>query len=136
MPIKSIESVSFFDVDTNKPIMKLDEADCVTVDYNEINHSIHTFDDSASIEIEIKQDDIETVKKAFGVDEAKQADNYGLMFVTNVQKRRHRKRRINKKWAKRYGYYLCKYYLKDGKIINYSNKDNSFDITFSKLVKQ
>lgn len=136
MPIKSINSVTFFDTSTNNPIMKLDEADFKTTGEYKVDKPLHAFNESASIEFEVKTDDITTIKKAFGVDETKRADNYGLMFVTMVQKRRHKKRRINKKWAKRYGYYLCKYYLKDGKIINYSNNDNSFDITFSKLVKQ
>lgn len=41
-----------------------------------------------------------------------------ILIVPNVKKQRkvHRKKRINKKWAKRYGF-ICYNYLKDGDII-------------------
>ncbi len=34
-----------------------------------------------------------------------------------IQNRKHRKRRINKKWAKRYGFTVMPAYIKDGKIL-------------------
>ena len=39
-------------------------------------------------------------------------------ITKQVQRRTHRKRRINKKWAKRYGY---KTVLDDGRIIQYGD---------------
>lgn len=34
-----------------------------------------------------------------------------------IQNRKHKKRRINKKWAKRYGYYIQKSIVEDGQVI-------------------
>ena len=42
--------------------------------------------------------------KILGVDIAKTPDAYDIQFVKFVQARKHKKRRINKKWLKRYGY--------------------------------
>jgi hypothetical protein len=39
-----------------------------------------------------------------GVDVSKMPDSYDVQFLKVVQVRKHKKRRINRKWAKRYGY--------------------------------
>lgn len=48
--------------------------------------------------------DKEEFYKILGVDMAKTPDAYDIQFVKFVQARKHKKRRINKKWLKRYGY--------------------------------
>ena len=35
---------------------------------------------------------------------ARNSDNWSMSFIKQEQIRRHRKKRINKKWAKKYGY--------------------------------
>ena len=131
---RKLKSVSFFDIKSGEEIDTFDFSDCnVSMDFVPMP-PLKTFQSSGSIEFEISNDDLENAKRAFGVEEV-MPEKYNFIFETKIQKRRHRKRRINKKWAKRYGYYHQKYILKDGEILNYSNDDKSFDITFSKLVK-
>ena len=48
--------------------------------------------------------DIEEFYRVLGVDIANVPDAYDIQFVKFVQARKHKKRRINKKWLKRYGY--------------------------------
>ena len=48
--------------------------------------------------------DKEEFYKILGVDIAKTPDAYDIQFIKFVQARKHKKRRINKKWLKRYGY--------------------------------
>ena len=40
----------------------------------------------------------------FGIDMAAKPDAYDISFIRIVQYRTHKKKRINKKWLKRYGY--------------------------------
>lgn len=42
--------------------------------------------------------------KILGIDMANLPDAYDIQFVKFIQVRKHKKRRINKKWLKRYGY--------------------------------
>lgn len=51
--------------------------------------------------------DADMLKKIAGIDLARESDmscSMELAAPYQVQKRRHKKKRINKKWAKRYGY--------------------------------
>ena len=48
--------------------------------------------------------DTEKFYKMIGYDLSKLPDRYDIQFQKFVQARRHKKRRINKKWLKRYGY--------------------------------
>ena len=45
-----------------------------------------------------------TLFKVLGVDISKTPDACKISFTKPVQRRKHKKRRINKKWLKRYGY--------------------------------
>lgn len=46
----------------------------------------------------------ETLFKVFGVDISKTPDAYKIQVTKPVQRRKHKKKRINKKWLKKYGY--------------------------------
>lgn len=46
----------------------------------------------------------ETLFKVLGVDISKTPDAYKISVTKPVQRRKHKKRRINKKWLKKYGY--------------------------------
>ena len=48
--------------------------------------------------------DTEEFYKMLGIDIANMPDAYDIQFIKFVQARKHKKRRINKKWLKRYGY--------------------------------
>lgn len=62
----------------------------------------------ASAELTLECDvNADTLKKLIGIDLANGNDmSYSIELASpyQVQKRRHKKKRINKKWAKRYGY--------------------------------
>lgn len=45
-----------------------------------------------------------TLFKVLGVDISKTPDAYKISFTKPVQGRKHKKKRINKKWLKKYGY--------------------------------
>lgn len=44
------------------------------------------------------------LNKVLGLDIAKFPDSYDVQYVKIIQARKHKKKRINKKWLKRYGY--------------------------------
>ena len=48
--------------------------------------------------------DTEEFYKILGIDIANMPDAYNIQYIKFVQARKHKKRRINKKWSKRYGY--------------------------------
>lgn len=48
--------------------------------------------------------DTEEFYRVLGIDMANMPDAYDIQYVKFVQARKHKKRRINKKWLKRYGY--------------------------------
>ena len=64
-----------------------------------VNDSIYEFTFNAD-----KPIDTEEFYKILGIDIANMPDAYDVQFIKIVQARKHKKRRINKKWLKRYGY--------------------------------
>lgn len=65
--------------------------------FNHAPTHIMTFDADKPI-------DKEEIYKILGVDMAKMPDAYDIQFIKFVQACKHKKKRINKKWLKRYGY--------------------------------
>ena len=51
----------------------------------------------------VKKKDYE-LHKILGIDTSNMPDAYDVQFIKFVQSRKHKKKRINKKWLKRYGY--------------------------------
>ncbi len=51
-----------------------------------------------------KQIITEEFYKILGVDMSNIPDGYDIQYIKYIQARKHKKRRINKKWLKRYGY--------------------------------
>lgn len=58
----------------------------------------------ASITIDFTTDEKVDINKILGLDVAQMPDSYDIQYVKIVQARKHKKKRINKKWFKRYGY--------------------------------
>jgi hypothetical protein len=48
--------------------------------------------------------DKENLFNVLGVDSSKSQDQIGFLLTKPVQRRKHKKKRINKKWLKKYGY--------------------------------
>ena len=103
-PIHSISNIS-------KPI-KIDTMDCETeFDANDVPEYVKSIHCPMSVEAEANFEcdiDAKTFKKLTGIDLAHGPDitGYTVLFhhPVQVQVRRHKRKRINKKWAKRYGY--------------------------------
>lgn len=57
--------------------------------------------------MEFTMKDKVNILQILGVDMSKAPDMYGISFATNIPARCHKKKRINKKWLKRYGYKLA-----------------------------
>ena len=48
--------------------------------------------------------DFDLFRKLCGIDVGKNNNNWSMLFTKKEQIRKHKKRRINKKWAKKYGF--------------------------------
>lgn len=64
------------------------------------NHRMATYEISFNTDNPANND----LKKVLGFDRSDLPDAYDVQFVKVVQARKHKKKRINKKWEKRYGY--------------------------------
>lgn len=58
----------------------------------------------ASITMNFTTDEKVDINKILGLDVAQMPNSYDIQYVKIVQARKHKKKRINKKWLKRYGY--------------------------------
>ena len=82
----------------------------------------------ASMEIEFSSNckvNQEVLNKIIGIDESRLPDKYDVTIMKPIQKRRHKKKRINKKWAKKYGYTMIPVVMKGWKVET-SCEDNTF----------
>ena len=67
----------------------------------------------------------EDLFKVLGVDTSNVPDAYSILLTKPIQRRRHKKKRINKKWLKKYGYKLLVDYKDDWRIKLY--KDGTYE---------
>ena len=59
---------------------------------------------NASITMKFTTEETVYINKRVGFEIAQMPDSYDIQYVKIVQARKHRKKRTNKKWLKRYGY--------------------------------
>lgn len=84
------------------PLPTLDDE---SVEKYECNKSYKTASWNPPFEIEIDGQTLGTdLLTAMGIDTSKVPDKCDIQYMKVVQKRKHKKKRINKKWLKRYGY--------------------------------
>lgn len=69
--------------------------------------------------------DTDELCKILGLDEAKMPDKYDIQVSKVVQCRRHKKKRINKKWRKKYGYRQTCVTMRGWKM--YSNRNGEIE---------
>lgn len=72
------------------------------------------------------------LKKILGVDRSDLPDAYDVQFIKIVQARKHKKKRINKKWEKRYGYKLITVICKGWQMESFADGD----VVFTNLTKK
>lgn len=70
-------------------------------DINWLNYKNEEYTMSVDFDKEISTNELH---KLLSIDIANMPDAYDVQFIKFVQARKHKKRRINKKWLKRYGY--------------------------------
>lgn len=128
--------INIFDTETGEDLGQIDDVKSVKMtseyktDYAQkdaknilsFNHDLSytiTFDINEPI-------NTEELYKVLGVDTSNMPDAYDIQYVKIIQVRKHKKRRINKKWAKRYGYKQVVVDSKGWKIKN--NTDGSIEL--------
>ena len=70
--------------------------------------------------------DTDKLYKILGIDKTKMPDKYDIQVSKVVQCRRHRKKRINKKWKKKYGYKQTHVTMKGWKMHSNCNGEVEF----------
>lgn len=116
IPTKNKESisVSFYNEDTNECISDFNDIeeinftcesriDCVYGKYNR-KLSEFKYDPTYCITFEPNNPVSEDFYKILGIDKTNIPDAYDIRITKFIQVRKHKKKRINKKWIKRYGY--------------------------------
>lgn len=77
----------------------------------------------------------ENLFKVLGVDTSNVPDAYSILLTKPIQRRKHKKKRINKKWLKKYGYKLLVDYKDNWRIKSYKDgvyefvKEKNYDRT-------
>lgn len=103
--------VVMFDCETGKQVCKMDNVKRISLESDQTD-SIYDRNNSCKInhnptlEITFEDNDvnIEKICELIGVDWNNKPDAYAIMLPIIKQRRKHKKKRINKKWLKRYGY--------------------------------
>lgn len=110
IPIKNSDiSLSLFDNEPGQMLGKLHNIESVDLTKNivEVTDRDGNVKEIKSVDYTLtfdsKIDNSGELKKIFGVNTSDLPDAYDVQFVKIVQARKHRKKRINKKWRKRYG---------------------------------
>lgn len=116
MPTKEQVALDIFNAETSEMIGRLGNVTNVLVNSNsddECKNDTHgewflKNHWTATCEISFDADNLanNALKKILGVDKSDLPDAYDVQFIKIVQARKHKKKRINKKWKKRYGYKL------------------------------
>ena len=116
IPIENFEfkSMSLTNIATGEEVMKVDGIRGVEIttdsqiDYDLVLHRVSRIcRNNAKMTMTFSTDepmDTEKFYKIIGYDQSNLPDKYDIQFQKFVQARKHKKRRINKKWLKRYGY--------------------------------
>ena len=114
MPTKEQVALDIFNTETSEIIGRLENVTNVLVNSNSEDEYINDPHGewflknhwTATCEISFDADNPanNALKKILGVDRSGLPDAYDVQFIKIVQVRKHKKRRINKKWEKRYGY--------------------------------
>lgn len=104
----TFSSVKMYSSGTSKQVLDLTGFDCELECRNQkypINKKIVLNRPAREISFEMSNSEINRdIWVELGIDKTKIPDEYTVQWVEMVQARRHRKKRINKKWLKRYGY--------------------------------
>lgn len=138
IPLKDMgrSVLNILDAETGENLVQLDDVKSVemkseyktdSAQKDAKNILFSNYNPSYTITFDIdKPINTEELYKILSVDTSNAPDAYDIQYVIIVQVRKHKKRRINKKWAKRYGYKQAVVGSKGWNIKN--NTDGSIEI--------
>lgn len=133
IPVKYINKVAMplYDVKTGDKVLDLGAVSDIQLETNTL-YKVKDKEDSCGLTnslisggeltFETANVDIDTL---LGIDKTNMPDTYDLTHTKVVQCRRHKKKRINKKWAKRYGYKTVDVVVKGWQLSTY--RDGTFE---------
>lgn len=97
-------NLTLFDATTGRELSILDNVHLDSCEVEKGTQFGNWMRQNASITMEFTTDETVDTNKILGLDIAQMPDSYDIQYVKIVQARKHKKKRINKKWLKRYGY--------------------------------
>lgn len=142
MPTKEQVVLDIFNAETSEMIGRLENVTNVLVNSNSEDEKKNDPHGewflknhwTATCEISFDADNLanNALKKILGVDRSDLPDAYDVQFVKVVQARKHKKKRINKKWKKRYGYKLITVTCKGWQMESFADGD----VVFTNLTRK
>lgn len=110
IPFKNSEfnNMCLIDTETGKEFTKIEDIEDLEIDSEDTEageidfHKFYTKRETAFSHREVIPN-IKELCEMLGIDWSNKPDSYDIQFQKIVQARKHKKRRINKKWLKRYG---------------------------------
>lgn len=97
-------NLTLFDVTTGMELSNLDNVYLDSSEVEKVTQFGNWMRQNASITMEFTTEETADINKILGLDIVQMPDSYDIQYVKIVQARKHKKKRINKKWLKRYGY--------------------------------
>lgn len=97
-------NLTLFDATTGKELSNIDNVHLDSCKVEKGTQFGNLVRQNASITMELIIDGKVDINKILGLDITQIPDSYDIQYIKIVQARKHRKKRINKKWLKRYGY--------------------------------
>lgn len=121
-----------FDCGTGEQICEMDNVKEVSLESDQTDlvydkNTSYRINRDPTLEITF-EDNVETEKlyEIFGVDLGNKPDAYTILVPIIKQRRKHKKKRINKKWLKRYGYNITYFETKGWKLKSYTDGRTEF----------
>lgn len=97
-------SLTLFDATTGREVGNLDHVHLDSCEVEKETQFGSWMRQNTSIIMECSIDEVDAIRKIFELDIPRQTDICDIQCEKFIQTRTHKKKRINKKWAKRYGY--------------------------------
>lgn len=114
MPVDYLNGgvLSLFNATTNEKLCDLDGIKEIQIEESSIDETAYNHDEhkiihtpvSSEMSITFNVNEPIDLNKVLGLDIAQFPDSYDIQYIKVIQVRKHKKKRINKKWLKRYGY--------------------------------
>ena len=96
-------NLTLFDAATGRELSNLDNVHLDSCEVEKGTQFGNWIRQNASITMKFTTEETVDTNKILGLDIAQMPDSYDIQYVKVVQARKHKKKRINKKWLKRYG---------------------------------